>query len=268
MLTVIIIDDEEFIRNLIKKIIPWRQLEMAVIGEASNGIDGFNLCNELHPDIIITDIRMPGLDGVALLEKLRSEGIMSEVIIISGYDDFTYAQKAIKSGIFDYILKPIEEEDLIKILERAKSKKKKIENDKDYVLKLKREVKKLQSEYVDSTINTITSAVSINNNAIIQKALLYIEDNYNSDISLDDIAQKLFMHNTYFSELFKKEVGKGFNTYLTEFRMDKAKILLKFPHLKINEVADMVGYRNASYFNKLFHKYIGVTPCDYREKNK
>ena len=79
------------------------------------------------------------------------------------------------------------------------------------------------------------------------------------------IAGKVFVNPAYFSQLFKKETGCGFNDYLNSLRLENAKILLRQPFLKINEVADMAGYKSIAYFNRIFKKYVGVTPSEYRE---
>ena len=107
-----IVEDEELIREGLRKNIEWESLGLEVVGSAENGIEAIQLCKSLKPDILITDIKMPIISGLELIEKVKAENEDIVCIIISGYDDFTYAQQAIKYGVNDYFLKPIELEKL------------------------------------------------------------------------------------------------------------------------------------------------------------
>lgn len=214
------------------------------------------------PDIILTDIRMPGLDGLELIERLYHECPDTKVIIISGYDDFSYAQKAIQFGAFDYIVKPIEEEDLIKVLKRFKEQYEKKAKAHQKIRKLKSELEKVQQSIVDPSCTIYQSNLDVKTD--IRKVMAYIDEKYNTDLTLEDAAKMLFLNKNYFSEIFKKETGIGFNEYLNKVRMQKAKSLLEIRSLKINEIGDMVGYSDAAYFIKVFKKYYGTTPSEYR----
>ncbi|HUU26191.1 MAG TPA: response regulator [archaeon] len=112
MLKVMIVEDEELIREGLRKNIEWESLGLEVVGSAENGVEAIQLCKSLKPDILITDIRMPIVSGLELIEKVKADNEDTVFIIISGYDDFTYAQQAIKYGVNDYFLKPIELEKL------------------------------------------------------------------------------------------------------------------------------------------------------------
>ncbi|HBE76711.1 MAG TPA: DNA-binding response regulator [Firmicutes bacterium] len=262
MFNVVIIDDEEWIRQLIKGLIPWDALEMKVCGEAASGIDGLELCRKVRPDIILTDIRMPGMDGLKLLETLAQDSPAAKVIMISGYDEFSYAQQALKSGAFDYILKPVEETDLVAILNKAKEKIQKEKKAQTNLERLKQEITKL-----GQGISTQQPEAEYpSNNLVIRKALAHIQQCFNTELTLEEVAATAFINPTYFSELFKQEVGTGFAEYITEIRVEKAKALLKIPELKIVEIAGMVGYRDANYFAKVFKKWIGLTPSEFREQ--
>lgn len=118
MLKVIIADDEIWVCKLIEKLVKWEEVEMELVGTATDGIEAYKLIEDKNPDIVITDIRMPGMDGVSLVSKAREMNYKCSFIIISGYKDFEYAQKALKLGVEDYILKPIDEEELINTLVR------------------------------------------------------------------------------------------------------------------------------------------------------
>lgn len=116
MYKLLIVDDEVWIRERLRYTIDWESIGIQVIGEACDGEEALELCTTLEPDIIITDIRMPCIDGLEFIKRLREGKSNAKVIIISGYSDFEYAQRAIKLGAFDYVLKPVEDDVLLGIL--------------------------------------------------------------------------------------------------------------------------------------------------------
>lgn len=119
MYKVLIIDDESIIRKGIKNIINWKQLDCEVCADASDGIEGIELIKKYLPEIIITDIRMPGLDGLSMIKQVKGIVPYSKIIILTGYRDFDYVQEAIKCGAFDFLLKPSKIEELTAVLTRA-----------------------------------------------------------------------------------------------------------------------------------------------------
>ena len=181
------------------------------------------------------------------------------MIFISGYDEFQYAREAIRMEAFDYLLKPLEEAEMRRILERARDAILAREKSSKYVSKLKTEIAKLSGG------SEVEADPVVSGKESVRLAIDYIRNHYNEDISLEMIAGKVFVNPAYFSQLFKKETGCGFNDYLNSLRLENAKILLRQPFLKINEVADMSGYNSIAYFNRIFKKYVGVTPSEYRE---
>lgn len=122
MLKALLVDDEKWVCELIKKSIKWDELDIEIIGEANDGVTAYNIIIEQQPDIVITDIRMPGFDGISLIKNVKELNMKTNFIIISGYQDFEYAQSALRLGIEDYILKPIDEEELTDILVRLGKK--------------------------------------------------------------------------------------------------------------------------------------------------
>lgn len=108
MLQVVLIDDEYFFRNSLKRAIPWGELGFQIIGDANNGRDGYRLICDKHPDIAIIDINMPLITGLELIEKVRREQISCKCILLTGYGDFKYAQQAIRLNVSEYILKPVD----------------------------------------------------------------------------------------------------------------------------------------------------------------
>ncbi|TVR68062.1 MAG: response regulator [Spirochaetaceae bacterium] len=116
---VVIIDDEAWTRDTIKRIGRWRELGFRIVGEASDGISGLACIRQLAPHLVITDMRMPGLDGVQLLQELQKEAVPPELVVISGFSDYTYTRQALASHAVDYLLKPIDPDEFNGVLRRC-----------------------------------------------------------------------------------------------------------------------------------------------------
>lgn len=156
MLKVIIADDEDKICQLIYKLIDWEQLGMSVVGIAHNGVEALELIRTLAPDIAITDIRMPGFDGLEFIEQVKEYDIPVEFIIISGYQHFEYAQKAIKYGVSDYLLKPISKDELFgtltKMKDRYLERAEQLSHEEKMMLSLKNNIGKLRSGFFNTIL--------------------------------------------------------------------------------------------------------------------
>lgn len=178
MIRVIIADDENRICMLIMKLIDWDKIDMHVVGTASNGLEAIELIEKEKPDIVITDIRMPGYDGLEMIEMAKAINKDLEFIIISGYGQFEYAKKAIGFGVKDYLLKPINQEELLNALLRVKGD---IVRKKGYM--------DLENEYKYSLIN---------DRHIIRKSFLdnlIVSDGNNfAQYTLEDINEKFYFH--------------------------------------------------------------------------
>ena len=201
---------------------------------------------------------MPKMSGLELLRKVRETNKNCFCIFVSAYTEFSYVHEAIKNGAVDYILKPIQEEELYKIIRKVIGEWKKNRNEKEKVKLLQSEVKKLKKEkQIDYKSNYDSEKYSKS----IRNVLSYIEENYHQDISLESAATEVFMN---LSSLFCNEMGVGFTKYLSDFRLKKAKILLRETELNINEIANMTGFATANYFVRVFKKQENCTPKEYR----
>lgn len=260
----IIADDEENVRFLLIDLIRSFHLGIQVAAQAGGGEEALRLCRSLKPDLLISDIRMPGCDGIRLLEALNKENPDIICIFVSAYTDFVYAKAAILNGARGYILKPVQPDEMYSLLKSVKIEWLQKQKHRQKVRRMETEIRKLKAEFVSPEM----PADERGYNRVVRKALNYIEDHYHEDISLDSISEIVFLNKNYFSELFKKDTGKSFVQYLTEYRLEKAKLLLSIGGLKGNEVADMTGFRNNSYFISVFKKYEGCTPREYSDSLK
>ena len=128
MLKILVVDDEMFVRRGIVMETDWAAMDCAVVAEASNGEEALEAVHRYRPDLIISDIRMPRMDGIELLKTLRQEGNEVRVIFLTAYSEFEYAKQALRYFAFDYLLKPFEDGELEECVLRAK---KEIEEQRD-----------------------------------------------------------------------------------------------------------------------------------------
>lgn len=417
MYKVLIVDDEAIIRKGLKTIVDWDQLQCNVCGEACDGIEAIEMVKTHLPDMIIIDIRMPGMNGIDTIKYIKEIDKKCKIIILSGYRDFEYMQSAIKLGAFDYILKPSKVKDIVDVVQRAINQIEEEEKKEQEVDSLRRNVEDstvalrqkllydlllntnssiestleeiklcnlsitnyrviaIQISNLDSEcggfriqgisdlfyetfrkhcqvfsvkiskegfvyiitsedkdvliketegklselINSINeyynfkilasisdygndifklnlhfkqalkglnikseyeSSLILNENdtegkeekvvfmpLVIRNTVDYLNKNYKNNITLNEVAEYNNISSYYLSRLFTKEIGKNFVDYLNEIRIEKAKALLKENNYKYYEIADMVGINDAHYFSKMFKKYTGLTPSDYKNNN-
>ena len=233
----VIADDEIWILPIIENALVEMEGNVCeVVGKAYDGISALAQCEALMPDLLITDIRMPGLTGLELIEKVNLLSPQTKTIIISGADEFAFARQAIGLGVSEYLLKPIYEEDLAHAVRKVKS-------------------------MIDSGREDLVNVPKDN----VTQAMLYIQEHYHEDIKLEQVAKRAFLNANYFSGLFKQRYGVNFSEYLTNLRMKKAEEMLR-SGLRIYEISEKVGIKDPKYFTKLFYKHYGCMPNEYRSK--
>jgi two-component system response regulator YesN len=247
-LTVYIVDDKRLIRESLVQTVRWHTLGFSVVGSSGDGIVAEEDIRRLRPDIVVTDIRMPGLDGLSLTTRIRELLPSTQVIIITGYDEFEYAQQSLRAGAVDIILKPIRNEDLEQALAKASER---IKNN-DEPSMISGELPPSFSE--DHPVGILTRAV-----------ILYIEKNLGSDISLAAMADMYLVTPSHLSRTFKKETGWTFLKYLTHRRIEESRTLLADPSRRISEISETCGFRTPTRFTQLFKRIIGKTPSEYRK---
>jgi DNA-bindng response regulator, araC family len=265
MYKAVIVDDEEDIRYLIKYMIEKSDKDFEVVGEATDGESGIELCKELVPDVVFADIRMPVMGGLEMIGKLKDILPSVQTIIISGYGYFSYAQEAMRQGAVGYLLKPLDEELLNEELKKVKNTLKKSYKEKTNKRRMENEIKKFKNSWKQKDNESLDIDIE---NEQIKKALFYIHENYSTDITLEDTAGAVFMNSSYFSALFKKELGQSFISYVNKLRMEKAIKLLDEERFKVVEIAHILGFRDVSYFNRVFKKYYGYVPSKHQKNKK
>lgn len=250
MLKVLVVDDEVYVRKGIVLETDWAALGCMVVAEAENGIQGLEAVHKYQPDLIISDIRMPQMDGIEMLAKLREEGSRVQVIFLTAYGEFSYARNAIKLLASDYLLKPFEDGELEAAVTRIRK----------------------QAEQERRTESGEQQPLLIRKNGdkskYIEEALVYISQNYGAEnISVGVIAESLGISEGHLSHLFKKETDYTVMAYITRCRIQEAMKLLSNCRYKVYEVAQMVGYRDITYFSSTFKKIVGVSPSEYQNRS-
>ncbi|WP_143321534.1 response regulator [Clostridium sp. HBUAS56010] len=243
LIKVMIVDDEMIVRRGLKCCIDWSSNCFEIVAEKADGTSALNYMEHNQTDLIVTDIKMPEMDGLELMRRARQGGSGAKFLILSGYDDFAYAQKALRYGAADYILKPIKEEELLNSLFRIRS---------EFFPEIKTSLL-LYPERYSNTIKQVLSYVDINLDQ--------------PELSLKMIADNvLFMSGSYLSKLFLKETGYKFSTFLTIKRMEKAWLLLHTSRdITVYEIADQTGFgNNPQYFSTVFKKFYGKSPTEFK----
>ncbi|MEG2187286.1 MAG: response regulator, partial [Clostridia bacterium] len=248
MYKVLLVEDEDLIRKGLRYAIDWQSVDCVVVGEAENGEEGLSLIKKLQPDIVVTDVKMPGLDG---LEMLRAGASLADckAIIISGYDEFAYAQKAVSLGVTEYLLKPIDFDMLYAAL-------RKVAKEKSADRKVRALLENDQFRSSGELLNIAQQA----ENKHVRFMLDYIENHYGQRISLTDVSLEQDVSCAYLNAKFKLETGYPFNDYLNRYRILRATEMIRENRLKIYEIAEQVGFLDYKYFIKVFKKYTGFSP--------
>lgn len=254
---VILIDDEPWTLVYLKKTFKWDQMGFEVIAEIKNSEEAIDIICRECPDVVFTDIRMPKMSGLELMQRVKEKGINSTFIIISGFAEFSYAQEAVKLGAFEYCLKPISFEKADEILTRLKVN---LDSKKINLLNPANTVHNPVSELITSPV----TEADVNKN--FKKMLKHMQVNLNKKLQLKEVAKEFYLNPNYCCFLFNKNIGKTFSEFLTDLRMKEAVRILEDNELTIEEAAKKTGYDDYFYFNKVFKKYHGVTPAEYRKK--
>jgi two-component system, response regulator YesN len=255
MLKAVIFDDEYIVIEGLKRVINWSNTGIELVGTANDGMSGLSLFYAQKPDIIFTDIRMPGINGLKLIEEVIDSAPETICIVMSGHREFDYVKQALKLGVTDFLEKPI----TIEMMEETiqKIKKKRMQD-----IELQNLKNRIQPHRGDAFLTLSLS--SQNKHEAVEKACRYINENYHKEITRQEVADVTGLNPNYFSILFKEQMGKTYIKYLTELRMEKAKLMLQNGH-KVSKVSETVGYHTYRHFSDIFKKYVGVPPGQYKK---
>ncbi|MCR5073182.1 MAG: response regulator [Clostridiales bacterium] len=240
MYRVVLIDDEKRIVEGLRKVVRWEDFGCQVAGDAGDAVSGAALIRDIRPDILFTDIRMPGDDGLTMLAGLRSEFPDMQVVVLTGYREFNYAQEAIRLGVTRFLLKPSKLDEIYDALRTATERLGAQSSSAD----------NKESRYAQSHI--------------VNHAIEYMETHFADKLTLQEVADSCYVSQWHLSKLLNKHTNGTFYDALNEIRVREAKRLLADPKLRVGDIGTMVGYQDSAHFARVFKKFTGMSANEYR----
>lgn len=217
MYKVLLVEDEEMIMKSMQFLVNWTELSCVICGCAHNGREGIQQIHALHPDIVVTDIRMPYADGLKMLEETKSQ-CDYETVIMSGYEEFDYAQKAIRLGVSDYLLKPMDIQEMSQTISRITQR-----------IEKKRKLRKIEESAVQWESKPLVSTNLPTGSArYVTKMVEYIQQNYAEKVSIRDIGEQFGISVPYLHAKFKEATGYG-NRIGYYFKLGESEIISIMP---------------------------------------
>lgn len=242
---IVIAEDEPRSRRGMISVIESVSEKEEIVGEAFNGKKALELVLALKPDVLITDIRMPLMDGIELIKACKSYELKTKCVIVSAYEEFDYAKQAIALGVVDYLVKPIMVDDVQKLLNKLEAISAPV---------FVPDNGELCQKYPDS-------------HPLVLKSFRIIEQSYSTKISQKDIADSLGITAEYFSYIFAKSTGMNFAKFLKTYRIEKAIEFLRKDKSKKNDIPYEVGFSDSKYFFKCFKEVTGECVSEYIQKH-
>lgn len=242
----VVAEDEQRMRDYLVRKTAELDPTFQCAGTAADGEEAVELVERHLPDLLITDIKMPVLSGLELVERIRLTNPELRILIISGYSEFEYARQAIELDVDDYLLKPIDLEKLREALRRVRIR-------------------------LDASAGTVDAEFGLDRigareTELAKSVEVYLQENYRRSYSLERLASTFGCKPAYLLRLYRKVTGRTPTQDLIRLRVEKAKrLLVGHAHIEIKQVAAAVGYDDALYFSRLFKKETGVNPSAFRD---
>jgi two-component system response regulator YesN len=241
----LILDDDIQIREGLERGIDWKSAGFEEVRSAGDGVMGLRVAREMAPDIVLSDVRMPGMDGLEFLHAVKDIFPRIKVVLISGYDDFEYLQKAVRYHADAYELKPVRIRRLLSLIG---------------------ELKAGMGQEEDAPRTRVPGTQVPGTYSLrIRRAIDYVNSHIAADLSVRNLGVFLGISPNYFSALFKQETGTSFSGFVNRVRLDNAARLLEHTDGRISEIAANTGFRDVVYFSQVFRKTYGCCPSRYRK---
>ena len=238
MYKVYLVDDDSIILEELESRVPWMENGFEVIGRCTNPVKAIEEVSSLLPDVLICDLRMPEMDGNEMIRRIKEKGLVCEFVMLSAYDEYDDVRTFFKQSGYDYILKPINDEEIRIILEKL------------YV--------KISAKLPEEGLQTVTE------NPTFNELLKYLDEHFAEKLTLEQIAEKFGFSKNYICQLFKKHFDTTFSIYITKKRMTRAKEMLTDKTLSVKEIAFDLGYTDYSHFYRTYKNYYGYSPKENR----
>lgn len=241
MYSVYILDDEPLVLEDMKKAIPWNEHNLLIIGSNTDPVKAKREILSLKPEVVFTDLIMPNLSGLELIDSLKARGLDSVFVVISAHENFNYARQLIHLEAFDYLIKPVQKKQYEELFSRLQARlEKRFAHDK----------------------TPMTNSDELNN------ILLYLNKNIGKKHTLKEIAKRFNFSSNYICSLFSKHLGITFSSYITKIRMEAAEKLLLNTNKNVKEISSLIGYEDYFYFCRVFRDFFACTPTQLRSRNE
>ena len=237
MYQMIVVDDETELREGISNYFPWEKLNIQIVGIFENGKAAYSYIKTHSVDIVLTDIKMPFMDGLELIERVKAIAPLACYVILSGYREFEYAKRGMTLGVKDYIVKPTKYSQIYEVFSRITAE-----------LDMRTGT---EGEVEDAEYSIITS---------IKR---YIRTHY-AEATLERVADYVHLNPYYLSTFFKQQTGEKFSDYVVRVKMETAATLLERSEQSIKDIGAAVGYTNPNSFTRAFRQFYNCNPKDYR----
>jgi two-component system, response regulator YesN len=245
LLTFLVIEDDISAAQRYATYVEQHDNQFKVVSIATSIEEARNSFAKSKPDVVISDIQLPGASGLDLLQEFRASGWTGQAVVVSGYDSFGYARQAIQSEVMDYLLKPVFQEDFNLLLERLKQR--------------------LRYCYFAASESTSEPGSAQSKPDYIVRTMHYIETHFASNMTLTQIASEACVSEPYLSSSFHKYCGMTVFAYIKQVRVNEARKLLLTSSMEVKEIAAAVGMQDLSYFYRCFKRHTGVTPKEFKE---
>lgn len=253
--TILIVDDEETtLRGLTKSLEVWADGRFR-IRSAASAREALQTAQNEKVHVLVTDICMPEMTGLELIKEMLQTGQQPVSLILSGHSEFEFAQTAIRLGVLNYLVKPVQKKKLIQSVEEALEKE------------FTQERAGIMQKAADHSLADLEQEQK-QMTSPVQAGKDYIDMHMDRQMMLKEVAEHVHLNPSYFSVIFKEQTGLTFSEYVTRKRIQKAKQLLLTTSIPVAEIAETAGYQTAKYFNKIFKEYEGLTPGQFRRNHK
>ncbi len=254
MYRILLVEDDAALRYMYARMHAWQTQGFCLAAEAANGKEALEKLAEECFDLIVTDIRMPFIDGLELLRVLRQRENQTPVILISSYGEFEYAREGLVLGAFDYIVKPFQESALDAVLSRAAAYlSSRGTEDRHFTL-----VREAFSH----------AGVDIGEDSFTHTLVAFLAAHLNEVVTMEQAAAHLGLSKDYFGKTCKAHTGMTFGTLYNYVRVENAKCLLRDSTCLAGEISEQLGFASPDYFARIFKSLTGQTPSQYRAANR
>jgi len=266
MFKLIIAEDVKIVRETLVRSIDWSALGVTLLGVAENGEEAAAWLDREEPDLLLTDIGMPKMNGLELIETVKARNPDIRCIILSGLSEFEHARQALKLQVLDYVLKPIDPGEIEKVISRAVEVLRK-ERKERWGLVLAEQAAKENLPNLTEALHPGEWFGSLKKKKLVEQAIQYVKEEFTrSELTLSEVAASVGLSDKYMNLLFKEVTGMTINHWIIRLRMEEAGRLVKDPATKIYEICERVGYADQDHFRESFKKQFGLTPTEYRNK--